>query len=77
MKFIFEYKNYFLQPMNDKKITLKTRFEERQELERSRQNQKNKNQQAANYKSFGVYDFLFFFIVIIVSVLCKVLGVNF
>ena len=63
--------------MNDKKFTLKTRFEEQQELERIRQNQKNKNQQVTNYNSFGIYDFLFFFIVIIISILCKVIGINF
>lgn len=63
--------------MIDKKYHLKTRFEEQQELERHRDIQKLKNQQNIKFSNFGFYDFLFFFIIIVVSLLFKILGFNF
>ncbi len=63
--------------MNQKKYALKTRYEEQRDLERDKQNQKLKNQQTVKFNNFGFYDFLFFFIIIIVSVLWKILDINF
>gem|GEM_PF-3176430 len=62
--------------INDRKYSNKTKLEERRELEkRYRQNKKSNEQ--LQFKSFGFYDFLFFFIIIIISVLCKVLDFSF
>lgn len=68
---------YFLQMMDNKKYALKTRFEQQQQLEQLRQDQKIKNQPQTKISRFGFYDFFFFFVVIIVSVLCKVFGIDF
>ncbi|PZU87639.1 MAG: hypothetical protein DI529_06905 [Chryseobacterium sp.] len=63
--------------IDDKKYAFKTKFEAQQELERYKQSQKLKNSDITKYNNFGFYDFLFFFIVVIVSILCKVLNVGF
>ncbi|RKE79808.1 hypothetical protein [Epilithonimonas arachidiradicis] len=62
--------------MNDRKYAIKTRMEEQRDAAR-RYKQNQKNNDGHKFKSFGFYDFLFFFIVIIISVLCKVLDISF
>lgn len=56
--------------------SFKTRWDDRQELTR-RYKENQKNNDVHKFKSFGFYDFLFFFIIMIISLLCKILDLSF